>query len=265
MTTLFDTLLKTAECLRGLRYSTSTAVGSTTTLVDTTRIEIDDYFVKGTLFIQSGALANKSLVITDWTLASGAFLFTAQTAAPGSGISYAVGDRRWPRDAMVAALNLALHNLGTMSQVIDNGTFILVKDQTEYSLPTGVSNIARVQFATETASPYEWSEPYHRWRELNGKLYLDEDDLIWLNSYAGCRIRIYYNAIHPTVGGDTDAISDAVNMMRLAWEAAYYACLVKSDYDPKARELLPLADKERQAHPKFTIEQMPRDPRFSGW
>src|SRR5512138_2145230 len=111
MATTESLLLKIAENLRRLRYSSATG-GSTTTLIDTTMDEPDQYLNGGTIFCISGNNAGKSCKVTTWTTSGTTFTVPTQSAAFAAGNAYAVCDNKYPREALVAALNRALSELG---------------------------------------------------------------------------------------------------------------------------------------------------------
>lgn len=262
--TLAWQMLKVAECLKGLRYSRSTAAGTTTTLIDTGLDEPDDFFNKGTVFFLSGTLAYGTAVITDYDSATGTISFSSQDNAPGTGVYYAIADANYPREALVAAINGALSELGPYPEIYENATFITVADQESYTLPTGVYNVKKVFVATSTTSPYGWTENTG-WMELGGSLYFDMEE----PSESGYRIRLYYEKPHDTVIDDDDIISNAIDPDLLAWAAAYRAILTRmgiaENSEPFTKELLPFAQQKALQMQKHPIEHFRKASRPSGW
>jgi hypothetical protein len=103
MTILFDILLRVARELTPDVYESSATGGSASTLADTTNPEASDFWNNGTLFFKSGLMADRSAVITDFTITTGLFAFspvnrvtnfgfetnTSGYAASGAGVSIA--------------------------------------------------------------------------------------------------------------------------------------------------------------------------------
>ena len=262
--TLAWQMLKVAECLKGLRYSRSTAAGTTTTLVDTGLDEPDDFFNKGTIFFLSGTLAYGTAVITDYDNATGTITFSAQTNAPGTGVYYAVFDANYPRELLVAAINGALSELGPYPEIYENASFITVANQESYTLPAGVYNIKKVFIATSTVAPYGWTEN-NGWLEHDGALYFDMST----PTTSDYLIRLYYERPHDTVIDDNDVISHAINPDLLSWTAAYRAILTRmgiaENSEPFTKELLPYAQQKALQMQKNPIEHFRKASRPSGW
>jgi len=169
--------------------------------------------------------------------------------------------RLWSRankTDMVSAINIALETLGNITQVDETTT--VVNDQTEYSLPTDVSNVVRVQVATDSTADYDY-ETVFNWREINGKLYFDDE----LDYTAGRKVRIYYNANHSSVSGDTDTISDDIPIPLITASAAYYYYLrAYADGGTQNKQLANLLEEARrskmEAELKYRINRIYRDP-----
>lgn len=262
MATVASLLFKIAGYLRPVYYGTTTSAGTTTTLVDTSRTESNDYFNGGTVFFLSGTLAGLTAVPSDFVQASGTFTIPIQSAAPGNGAAYAAVDKKYRRETMVAALNMALLQLGPWPQIDESLT--VVEDQERYTLPAGVYNIARLLIATSTSSPYEWTAPHRHWRERDGYLYFDDGHL---PETADMPIRLYYEAPHSRVSADADDVTDEANAELVAVLAAILAAQVRaklagqSDGEPRQtiEELTPLFQTLRAQHP---TRRMRRDTRY---
>jgi hypothetical protein len=262
MATVASLLFKIAGYLRPVYYGTTTAAGTTTTLVDTTRTESNDYFNGGTIFFLSGALAGGTAVPSDYVQATGTFTIPTQSAAPGSGAAYAVVDKKYRREALVAALNMAILQLGPWPQIDESLT--VVEGQERYTLPAGVYNVVRVLIATRAASPYEWTGPHRHWRERDGYLYFDDG---YLPETENMPIRLYYEAPHARVSADADDVTDEANAELVAVMAAILAAQVRaklagqSDGEPRQtiEELTPLFQTLRAQH---TTRRMRKDARY---
>lgn len=263
MTTLADILLKTAFALKSLRNSLATG-GSTTTLIDTNLSEPNDFFNGGTIFFLSGTLIGKTAIITDWNATTFTFTIPTQTAAVVSGVRYAIAESRYPRETMVQAINMALAELGNVLQ--RDETLITEEDLAEYQLPSGVSNIKRVQIATSDTEPFNWDAPHHWWTEWDGLLVFTEAHI---PETADMPIRLWYEEPHEAVYNDADEISSAIYPERLSWTAAWLAALNRSglaeNSEPHSTFVAQLANQMRLMQAKHPITTMPRDARWADW
>ena len=262
--TLGNMILRTAECLKGLRYSVSTGDGTTTKLVDTTMDEPTDFFNGGTIFFLSGTLVGLTARISDWDLTTHTFTFSTQSGAPGGDCEYAAMDAEYPRENLIAAINGGLSELGDYPMIYENAAFITVADQEGYTLPSGVFNIKKVFVGTTTSSPYDYAENFG-WVENNSSLFFDMDT----PATAGMRIKLYYEAPHAKVMSDSDAINDTIHPDLLAWTAAYRAALNRAGYaensEPYTKELLSYAQQKSLQMRKHIIKHWQKASRPSGW
>lgn len=261
MATLFNALLETARLCGILRSGKSTTAGSVTTLVDTTMYENSDYFNNGTLFIRSGTTDgldnNKTRLITNTVQSLGYITFTpALERSVVSGVYYSASNAN--REALCQAVNQALLFMGEYTMIDESMT--VISEATEYTLPTGISNIKRMEVYTNNATPYGFN-PIMTWREIGGKIYLPAE----INHSAGYTIRLYYNVFHGEVNTDDDIISDNYNLKRLAWTATYMYLLNRMQYSGNSdeRENMLLANAQQQAQRlanAFPVGHIERDP-----
>ena len=205
---LFDIVLQVAEYVQQAQRGTATAA-STTSLTDTNNSNADNYFVGGSIFFLSGALANKWAVVTAY--ATKVFTFATQTSSPGAGAVYSAVGPNYPVQNIVAAVNAALAQMGDVLQVDETAT--TVASQEEYSLPTGVANVRRVEVAQATSSPYNW-KTLSRWDESNGKIIFPSK---FAPGLAGYKLRLTYRGQHALVSATSDVISDYVSRDYLIW------------------------------------------------
>ena len=206
MTTLADITLKVAREVADVMDGVATA-GSTTTLIDTnTLIQAAQYWKGGTLFIKSGTHAGKVFYVTSFD--NNALTFAAQTGAIVANVRYAVMRGLFPWQQVIVAVNQALES-----------TYVTAEDTSmsgdgstlEFSLPTGVYNIKRVNFGRNTEILIS-----NHWREINGKLRFDY-------GYApvnGYTIRVVYRGVHPEMAVYSDTISNEINVEWLRYKAA---------------------------------------------
>ena len=258
MTTLFQVLLDVARTCGVLVSGTATG-GSTTTLIDTKRLEQDDYFNGGTLFFRSGTgLINTTATVTDYAQSPGKFTFAAQTAV-SSGVIYSASNQH--RDTLVQAINLALIHMGPYTAI--NTDVTLVKNTLEYALPTGISNVVRVEapIIFDTANQLlAYNKQYH-WEEDSGVLRLKYP----ISGEYDEPLRIYYNTYHSEVVDDDDEISPLFNRQRLMWSAAYFFEYERMQYtgnaDQKETLLMQTASmREMQMAQTYPVKSIPRDP-----
>ncbi len=156
MTLLFDATLQLAQKLGVVRVSTTTG-GSATTLVDTKRIEKDDTFKGGTVWLitdadgASAAPEGEYSRISAWDLDTWTATVATMTAI-ASGDTYAIAAARYPLDLLISAINneLIKHEIPRY----DRTSLDIVTGQSEYTLPTGIrgENIISVYEETDTDS-----------------------------------------------------------------------------------------------------------------
>lgn len=216
MTTLAQATLELAKIVGNVVTSTTTAAGSATTIVDSTRAEAADYWNNGTLWCTVGTtfLSRK---ITDWALSGTTFTIPTTTTGLGSGKAYSVINGDWPQDKLIEFINQALGEMGDFYSFDETTT--TVADQRRYTLPTGVGHVQQVEMSTNTTEPLDyWA--MHYWREHSGQLYFDagkqpgEDDYL---------LRLWYKAPHTTLTADSDSLSADAHIERVKWSAAVFA------------------------------------------
>ena len=251
MTTLFDVMLETAR-LSGILRSGSGVYGGVngTTgykyITDTTRLEKEEYFTGGTIFFKTSKLFAKVLKFDQTT---GKIEFSAATAVTASQ-PYSVTNT--DPYALIEAVNSALVHMGTYTKIdetLDSDT-----TSTEYTLPTGVSNLVRVEYSVGDSFSAQLS-----WREIEGKLYT------YTPFKEAGTIRLYYNTLHPYVEDADDVISDAYNYNRLAWTAVYMfqfqRLQLTGNYSEKETSMLSLAQREAEKLTRaFPVHHLERDP-----
>lgn len=221
--TACTSLLELAQLVGHTRTSTTTSAGGSTKAVDSNRTELKDYWAGGTIIFNASPsttpYAGLSRPIISSSGTSGDIAWTdtiGYTAA--SGVSYSVIEPDWPRDKLYDFINMGLRDMGTVPQY--NSTMSTVANQEEYTLPTGVSNVKRVEIATSSTTAFYYT-PNFSWIETTeGKL----------RFLTGCepaesdyKIRVTYVAPHVKITTDSNTISDYVPIDRLVWEAAVHA------------------------------------------
>lgn len=251
MTTLFDVMLETARLSGILRSGSGTYGGVDGTtgykyFTDTTRLEKEEFFTGGTLFFKTSKLFAKILKFEQTT---GKISFLASTAITADE-PYSVTNT--DPYALIEAVNSALTHMGTYTKVDE--TLSSDTTSTEYTLPSGVSNLVRVEYSVDDSY-----SPQLSWREIEGKLYT------YTPFKTAGTIRLYYNTLHPYVEDADDVISDAYNYNRLAWTAVYMfqfqRLQLTGNYSEKETSLMSLAQREAEKLARaFPVHHLERDP-----
>jgi len=243
MTTLADVMLDVAEILGGVRVGTATG-GTTVTLIDTNRTEPAEYWQDGTLFLLIGTYSGVASRISAYSENT----ITVPTSVGGAivaGVQYAVAPPKYSFDQMQIAIQRALDEIG--ESVVTDATLSVTASTNSYTLPTGVSNLLRVEIATSADAPYGYQPSYY-WEENGGYLYFDPNKA---PSTAGMKIRLWYRGSHAAASLYSTVISPNVNQEWLKWMAVvnvYRDTISQSGKDdPVIIELLNMAmAKERE-------------------
>lgn len=214
MTTLLDISLKVAKEVMDVVEGTATG-GSTTTLADTVLLANypDDYFNNGRLWIKSGTHTGEIYTVSDFTTSTGVVTFAAVVGAIAAGVRYSIARNTYPWDQIVSAIQRALDSTwvtGIDSTLEGDGETL------EFTLPTGVYDVKRVELQDTAISNSERNNSTH-WRETStGKLRFDY-------GYAprdGYTIHVYYRDQHAELTDYSVVISNEINVEWLKWAAA---------------------------------------------
>lgn len=261
MTTLIGAMLETARLMGVVTEGTATG-GSTTTLVDTGLDHPAGYFEGGTLWALSGnnsGLCQKVTSFMEGTLTFGTTLSTPIA----SGDNYAVATPEFPKYKLKQAV---LHVLRFSPILKTDDTTVVTADTEEYALPTGVSNIKRIEAAAESSAPYNFV-PLYSWRERNGKVIFNPAP-----SNTGNILRIWYEGAHGEIA-ESGTILDSVDINWLKWSAAAFLyrdsiTRIKKD-DPVRVDLLNEAklmeETAIRTARRFQLQTMPSDPKIAIW
>ena len=261
MTTLAEATLLLAEHL-AIDFSRGTAAsGSATTLVDTARTTRDALFDGGTIWITSGTHIGKSRDITSWDLPTFTFTFPTLTTAVAAGVTYAVAGSDYPREKLIQALNLGILKLNGVIKLDE--TLTVVPYQEEYTLPTGVTDIKRIEIAQFATAPYYFS-PNLYWEVVEGKIRFDPGAA----PDQGYTMRIFHNVLPADLVNDADVID--AQIPRKYWFAAgaYYALKARIAHTKTTDQVLLqlLAEAERDYLSALRdIKKLPRDPHPVYW
>lgn len=222
MTTLFQAALDLARLVNGDTWyeGLSSEDGTPTTMIDANRVGrgglVEDNYQGAPLFFLSGTLADKSVQVTGYSQGDNEYTFETQSSAPGTGIRYGVGSKQFTRQKLFTAINEALIDIGDVKQV--DITLTTVKDQVEYTLPTGVFNVKQVEIAQRTSAPYDYQE-FHTFDEWQDTLVFPDHNA---PSAAGFIIRLKYNAPHADVTTDAGVIATAIPRDLIKYNSAFH-------------------------------------------
>jgi hypothetical protein len=209
---MYEAMLDAARLLGFVHEGVATG-GTVSTLKDSSLQDPAETFAGGTLWLLSGDNAGVTLDVLQHG-SGGTLTFETQAKAVVAGVVYAVSVHKAPRWLLMQAVNAVL----TEKEVaLYNDNLTVVSGQEEYTLPAGVSNVKRVEVATNTAAPYAYKRNMY-WDEQNGSLIFDKNHL---PSGAGLKIRIWYIAVHPflTLTGE---INPAVDLKWLRYSTVVY-------------------------------------------
>jgi hypothetical protein len=221
-------MVATLKLLGGLRTGVASA-GSKTSLTDTLlRLEDDDYWNGGTIWILNATGVNPEdefAMITDF--ASGVFNFNTLTAVVANGHRYAASEAKFPYDILMDAVNLAISQYRYPR--IDT-SLTVVSAQTEYTLPSDVQHgrLREVYVSTQADSDDrrfikvgEW------WTVDNGSGQLL---IIPPNLETGATLRLDYDLVHTDFDEGTDTIYEILEPKYIIYRAAEFM-LLQQMYD----------------------------------
>lgn len=253
--TFYDLIKELANRVGDVRNSTATG-GSTTTLVDTTLAEANEYYNNGTLLIdQTTPVAVK---VSTYASATNTFtLASTLSVAVGAGDSYTAIRSWFPLDVLERSINQAILESEKIMAVDE--TLTLVADQERYSLPTNVTqDIRRVEIGTEGDD--DWKIHY-AWRVEGGQL-----RFVGFNpSDASKTCRIHYVTQQAQMSTLTDELSELVNRDRLITAACKHMLIWRNHKvgrdEPNTTELLNFYLKSDAEKSKDRVsELLARDP-----
>lgn len=183
-----DAILRTVH---GSPTATRTATGgSTSTLIDTARVEADDYWNNAWLYIadttDDGAPIGQEALVTDFVAATDTLTFEpAMTAAVGSGDTYEL--RRYYTAASIhEAINAAIaETQAFFPPITTDETTVVQSDIYEYTLSSAIDDILRVDLMEHDVKARGTAS-------AGGAATLTDADKSWtVNEWAGYEVAIY--------------------------------------------------------------------------
>ena len=233
--TLPEIMLLLAKVMGEVYDGAATSLGSTTVFTDTNNLEPTERFEGGTVWLTSGTYSGEVRRVA--TFANGEITVDAAfTGAVASAVTYAIADKIFPKYALKQAINWILDT----ADLLKFDTTLTVDGGDVYTLPTGVSNVKRVEIRTDSTEPYQY-DINTKWKEQSGSLvFLPGGE----PSNTGAVMRLSYIGKHGAIDetGSNDEINDAIDLNWIIWSAAAYLWrrrlqVIKKD-DPTAVEML---------------------------
>ena len=221
MTTLKDVMKDSLLRIGELHNGTATG-GSATTLVDSGLKGRDEDWQYGTLFIDSAGSAapeGEFAEVTAYTRSSGTLTVAASalTVAPAATDEYSVSSPRFPMDVVKQQVNFALRQLGEIP--LEDETLSTVASQTEYTLPSGVSdrNLAQVLVSQLSTSGDRRKRQLLDW-------YARPDGILVFRSQpdSGMEITLMYMGAHPALTAYGSTLSEFVHTELASSATAYW-------------------------------------------
>ena len=228
--TLADLTYRVAREL-GLTQEGIATGGNVTTLVDTVmRVEQDDYWNKGTVWVLRDAAGAKAApegeyaTVSDFDSATSTLTISALTAAIAGGDRYAVSTRHIPLHILIQKINTSIQDLGVIPYV-DITSITTADEQTEYTLPISAKrDLLQVYIQTVDDDAND-----NRWMEIPNWEVQQADAgaaprLIIPQYTSGYKLKLVYMANHPPLQVATAALSEYVPVERIVIPAVL-ACL----------------------------------------
>lgn len=238
--TLFDLTLELARLLNVVTEGFATG-GSTTTVADTVdRLEADDYWNNGSVWITraAGAAPEGSYsIINDFATTGGIVtLRSTLSATVEAGDQYAIATSRFSLRLLIQKVNEVL---GVIEKT-DTSTVVIASGQLEYTLPTDVMNLKQVWLQTD-ADVNDW-EPVHDWyvqKSATGSA----NKLVFRRQHVdGYAVKLVYEPYHAVLRLATDVLDDGINSQYVVHDAAVRCMLWRKarvgDSDNSVNDLL---------------------------
>ena len=234
--TLFDLTLSLARTLGILRISKATG-GSTTTIIDTSRRENNDYFNDGTAWIitdagGAGAAPEKEFKrVSDYVSTSHTITVeSAFTAAVASGDRYGIATGNLTLDNMVNAINSVL---GDLYVPLVDTSITTAASQTEYSLPAGITrnNLMQVYIQTnDDSDDNQWSV-ITNFGVQPGTTGNVDTLILPIGLTDGYTIKLVYVSVHPALYDADDKLNEHIHISRVVYGAAANCMLMSGQND----------------------------------
>ena len=233
MANMFDLTLRLAMKLGTFREGLATAGTDTTHTTDTSRVEGDDTFNGGTLWViwdadgADAAPQGEWARVTDFVKSTGVITHDALTAATAAGDRYGISTGRYPLDVLKSAINSVL--IEYKQVLYDTTSLDTVNQQSELTLPAGITGANLVQVYAQTnddADDNRWVPiNYHVLEAATGSQHTLVIDSRNVSSDVDLMLE-YTNYINPLYNAD-DEVDPVVPVVAILPQAAYQAELIR--------------------------------------
>lgn len=242
MTNLFDVTLAITRELGAARQGTATN-GSTTTVIDTSRTEVDDSFNGGTVWIitdaggASAAPEGEWASVSDWVNSTGTATVSTLTAGVAAGDIYVIATARYPLDVLISAVNSELIKYWVPRW--DKTSLDILANQSEYELPSGINKYNLVNVYEATQDDSNENRPVH----LNYRVHTAAAgsqhtlEIMSRGVTAGNDIWLEYLHHPDPVSAATDTIDEAIRLPNLVAHSAAQALLISMQTYGSANEM----------------------------
>ena len=217
MATIHSLSLRLAKKITPVFESTVTLVVTATDkkqFSDTKMTGMGD-FSGGIVWALSGSNSGKSKRVK--TSPANKLTFEDFSASWVAADRYAVCDNNMRIDLTVSAINEALRQV--LPRLAENTALVIDPDKDDYTLPSGVSDIIKVEESLSTTAPWNYTET-NDYREAGGEIRFYHDTRPQNTSH---KIRITYRTPFVEV---TDETSD-LELSLLEEEAVYWRSLIE--------------------------------------
>jgi hypothetical protein len=255
MTTLTAVMLDVAREIGIVREGAATAA-STTSLTDSVLSDPPEQYNGGTLWVTSGSAMGAIRRVTRF--GEGAFNWTVALPGIQAGDTYAAAR---PFMSMQDIRQAVLSALSDTNVSLTDTSLAVVSGQEEYTLPSGVADVRRVEVAASAAAPYGYTRNYS-WTTQAGILIFDRSKA---PTSTGYKIRLWYVGRHPIIDV-AGIVNDGVNLNWLKWSAVTnawrtYISATRKD-NPTAQDLFNEAKMNEAGlrARQYSTPPLPRDP-----
>jgi len=262
--TLFDLTYRVARELGVVAEGLATG-GDATSLIDTVnRLEADDYWNLGTVWILKDAAGEGAAPegeygrVTNFDHDTKDATIEALTTDIAVGDWYAIGKKRFPLSILIQKVNAALQDLKRIP-LTDITTITIADSQTEYALPIAANLDLREVWRQNKLSDSD----DNRWTRVYG-WYVQRtaigtaDELILPGQYAsGYVLKLVYMDKHPDMFDHADKLSETVSPELIIYNAAL-ECFrwyrQKTRIDDFDADIARLSDKVRELKIQYPLD-----------
>src|SRR5574341_992969 len=219
--TLFDLTLDLARLLETVSEGVATGGDADTLLDRVERLEADDYWNGGTVWITYDAGGAGAAPQGEYGYVSDFFqtggnvsIRTALSAAIAASDRYAIATLRYPLQLLIQKVNETLDVI----EKTDTTTITIASSQLEYTLPTDCRELKQVWLQTD-ADVNDWQQ-VHDWYKQKSATG-SADKLVFRRQHvAGYAVKLVYEPYHAYLRIATDKLDDGISSRQVIHDAA---------------------------------------------